>query len=124
MHGLQKQKGVSMVWLSAFVLMAFVLAVFIIKLSPVYFEYWQIRSVLTSLEEESQIEKKTNMQVVKMLQKRFLVNDLKPMNTKELSLSRHKDVFSIKLNYERRVSIFANIDAVVRFNDTFEVKSL
>ncbi len=104
-------------------------AIFIgLKITPVYMEYFSIRSAVDGLAEEMKTRQISKAQYMDLMRRRL---DINYVNIDGLTPSRDgcekskKDVFLFKtvkkstefgVDYEKRIKMLANIDFLISFN--------
>ncbi len=121
MNRWHRQKGMTAIgWLLVLGLIAF-FTLITLRLLPLYLEYAKVAAALESLENEPGITRKTRAEIVKMVQKRFDVNDVMNVSPKELKISKDKGVMTVSIDYERRENLISNIDVVAKFDKKIEV---
>lgn len=104
------------------VLMGGFIVICLIKLAPVYVDHWTIREAFTSVQEEIRPDKATKKEIHAMLDRRFTVNRIEQITTKDIQVVREKTRLLVKAPYEVRVPLLLNVDAVIKFAETgFEV---
>lgn len=91
------------------------------KLYPVYFDHYLIKSVMTDLIESPNELSKSNREIRLSLSKRFRVNQVKLPSEEALVLERDSGVLMINLNYQVEVPMFFNVAALVKFDEKYEV---
>ena len=117
-HG---QRGMTTIgWLIVLGLIAF-FALLILRLAPAYMEYYTVSSALDSLQQEPFIGSKTPMEIRNLLQRRFDVNDVKSIEAKDVKVTQSGGRTTIEANYEVRVPMLGNIDAMAKFDKSVEV---
>tara|TARA_R110002074_G_scaffold273719_2_gene445278 strand:- start:144 stop:590 length:447 start_codon:yes stop_codon:yes gene_type:complete len=123
-----KQTGMSTIVLIVIVGL-FGYAIFMgLKITPVYMEYFSIKSAIDGLADEMETRPMSKTQFMDFMRRRL---DINYVNINELKPSRDgcekskKDVFHFKsakkntqvgLNYERRIPMIANIDFLITFD--------
>lgn len=111
----RNQSGMTLI---SFVIVAAVVGSFLfiaMKLFPMYQEYYGVKSAAKSLAGEVGIANEQPAQIKDKLFKRFnigYVNSVKPEHVKIDTASGSK---VMHINYEVRVTLFGNLDAVGRF---------
>jgi hypothetical protein len=104
-------------------------AIFIgLKITPVYMEYFSVKSAVDGLAEEMKTRQMSKAQYMDLMRRRL---DINYVNIDGLTPSRDgcdktkKDVFHFKevkkstevgVNYEKRIPMLANIDFLISFN--------
>lgn len=124
MNRLTRQTGALDLQLLFVVLMGAFVVICLIKLAPVYIDNFTIREAFKGVQEEIVADetKATNKRIRAMLERRFTVNRIDRIKTKDVEFVREKTRLLVNAPYEVRVPLLLNIDAVVKFADTgFEV---
>ena len=99
-------------------------AVVIIKVMPLYMEHFKVKSSLDSLAQEVKDTQTvlSPSELEKRLINRLLVNDVKHVTQKNITITREGHKIVITVSYEARVHLFYNLDLVAQFkNDSVEV---
>lgn len=121
MKGLHKQRGMTAIgWMLVLGLIAFFTLV-TLRLLPMYMEYTKVASVLEALQNEPGITRKSKAEIRKLIGRRFDVNDVRELDPKLASIVQKSGVLTVTMVYERRTSLFGNIDLVAKFNKEVEV---
>ena len=123
-----KQTGMSTIVLIA-IIGLFGYAIFIgLKITPVYMEYFSIKSAVDGLADEMQTRQMSKAQYMDLMRRRL---DINYVNIDGLKPGRDgcdkskKDVFHFKtakkktevgVNYEKRIPMIANIDFLISFD--------
>lgn len=116
------QKGMSALLL-LFVLVSFgLILTCLFRLGPAYLDNFYIRDALRSLakdhpEDLTEISKDTIRQE---LSEYYSMNNVRGDAAKALEVERKKDKTLIMVNYEVRVPLLANVDAVVKFENVLD----
>lgn len=121
---LKKQRGMAMIsWLVVMVVLGF-FALVLIRLLPVYVDDYGVKNVIKSLSEDSALIAQNQSAdsmvtaVKTSLAKRFVVNNIKNISVHDVEVSSTTQGIEVHLEYESRVPILFNIDAVVHFEHT------
>ncbi|MGI9292915.1 MAG: DUF4845 domain-containing protein [Pseudomonadales bacterium] len=122
MNRLTRQTGALDLQLLFTVLMGAFVVICLIKMAPVYIDHWTIREAFQGVQEELGPNKADKKQIRSMLERRFTVNRVEQINSREVEFVREKTRLLVKAPYEVRVPLLLNVDAVVKFPNTgFEV---
>jgi len=117
---LRRQQGLSSLgWLIAIAITGITLTI-VAKLAPFYLDNRFVVSALKTLAEDSAFPKMTPNQVRSKLQKTFTINAIRGKPVKVLKVTRQKNVILVTINYEERVNILFNVDAVLTFNHALD----
>lgn len=118
----KKQSGMSgLMLLFVLALASFALTCFF-KLGPVYLDNWHIRGALKSMGEQhaNDLHQLTKTNIRNELSKFYMINNIRGEAAKALEVKRMKDYTLVIVAYEVRVPMFANIDAVLSFNNVLD----
>ncbi len=118
-----KQKGLSALGvLLILVIGGFFLAV-ATAVGPLYLDNSFVNAALQSLSNEP-IHKLSDDKIRRRLQDSFTINNVRDVNAKDTVIERKKTATLVRLDYERRVHLFANVDIVVVFENTYDTSKL
>ena len=123
MKNYNKQRGVTMVTIAAgLALLAFFVTI-AITLVPVYMENFSVSSHVSRLGKDSRTKEMTKEEIRKTLLKRFGIDDVKNVERQDILVSDIPGGYRIEVDYEVRKSFLGNVDLVVYFTETAEVKN-
>jgi len=96
----------------------------VVALGPVYLTNFTVRSTIKSLQAEPELASKSVVELRQAIERKFDVNQIDAIQAvcrdkakACLRIEKSKTVLRIDGNYEARVHVIANIDAVVVFSD-------
>ncbi len=92
-------------------------ALIILKLTPVYLEYFRVKQQVESLMDMGGLEAKAAVQVKKLLLRRFSIDDI-TIPPGDIKLAKKGRVVKLQIAWVRSTSMVGNIDALA----TFEIK--
>jgi len=115
------QKGMTAIgWMLVLGLIAF-FTLITLRMVPLYLEFGKVASTLESLKEQPNITRLTKSEIIKIVRKRFDVNDVDNVDPKLIKISKDKGVMKVGINYERREHLVGNVDIVAIFDKHVEV---
>lgn len=115
------QRGMTAIgWLLVLALIAF-FSLITLRMVPLYLEYAKVASVFESLQNEPGITRMTKAEVVRLVTRRFDVNDVYNVNPKALKVLKDGGVLTVSIAYERREHLVANVDIVAVFDKEIQV---
>lgn len=88
-----------------------------IKIAPVYFEHSVVKQSLASLSETKDIGFMSKPRVQDLFLRKLSVNSVKNVTPDQLEIEKTQGKVLLKLSYEVKVPMIANISAVVNFNE-------
>ena len=117
-----RQSGMTLIgFLLMFVLIGF-FALLIVKLAPIYLEYYKIHSILNDLKSESGLFDKTPKEITYLLQKRWDVNSVDRIKADQsLFFERHGGNLKVQVAYEVEEHLLGNVSVLVKFDDSINV---
>ena len=117
----RKQRGLTALGLLLVLMIFGFFVLLVIRLAPVYLEHMSVASSIKSLEQEVGIAEKTPQEVRSMLTRRLDVNDVDNFDYKLIEIKNEKGKLRISLDYEVRVPMIGNVDAIVSFSERTEI---
>ena len=116
-----KQQGASTPVVILFVAMAMIVLTIAFKLYPAFYENWQLQHVVESFNDEAGLQDLSIKEIKRRFDSRLLTNNVRDFNSADnLVLEKNEDTLFIYVEYEVRVPIYDNIDAIVSFEESLE----
>ncbi|WJW76140.1 DUF4845 domain-containing protein [Thiohalobacter sp. IOR34] len=116
-----RQQGMTLIgWLFVLGLIGF-FAILSLRLMPNYLEFFKVSSSLESLSSEPGITQKPKTEIRKLLNRRFEVNDVEHVSADDIRISKEDGRLKVRVEYEVRVPVMGNVDAVTRFEKEVEI---
>jgi hypothetical protein len=113
----KSQQGMTAIGiLMILVLCGFILMI-VIKLFPAYMESFKIDSALEGLTSDSRVQGASDAQVKDLILKKLQVDDVDEIKAKDIQIVSEGSKRKVYIDYERRVHMMGNVDAVVTFGD-------
>lgn len=116
----QSQSGLSSLGLLFFMFVGGVVFSVSVKLFPSYSDNITVKSVLEDVIENPTELAKPRSEIRRNIERRLSINQVSLPNRDALEILRDENGLVFVLDYEERVSLFANVDAVVVFKDEFK----
>lgn len=113
------QRGASLLSILLFLAVGGIALSMALKLSPAYFEFRTIDSVLTAVSNDPNELRKPLSGIRQDLAKKFRINQIQ-LQPDALRLSRDRGIIRFDLKYEVRVPMYFNVDALVKFEKNYE----
>ncbi|MCP4490735.1 MAG: DUF4845 domain-containing protein [Gammaproteobacteria bacterium] len=96
------QRGISLpTWLAIFAIFVFLLTTFF-KVFPMYYQNYQVKAVLTSVQEDASIDVKSKRAIWSTLDKRLYINEVSGIKREHVKISRKNGKTTITVTYETR----------------------
>lgn len=110
-----KQRGMTLIgWLMLLAILGFATLI-ALRLAPGYMEYLTVKQVVEQVYNQATPES-TPAQIRADIQRRFTVNDVKAVHSRDIEVRRQDGQLSIHLAYEFRTHVMGNVDAVLVFD--------
>jgi hypothetical protein len=119
-----RQRGMGMLGVIFTVSLVAFFMTLLFKLGPLYLNFWTIRSIMTGVVEQSESIQGGARGVIDTINKRMDVNSVKNITAKDFAVQKiEQNTYQVTVEYEQRVHLFFNIDAVAMFNYQVDVKT-
>jgi hypothetical protein len=116
-HRRNQQRGVSLPTMLFWVVLAAFFATILVKLTPIYVSNWTVRSVMEEVAHAKDGLDDGKKGIREQLRRRLEVNDVTTVGANDFSVEEAPDgTYDLVVDYEVRVHLFFNIDAVVSFH--------
>lgn len=116
------QKGLSFYgWLLVMGLVVF-FGLLTIKLAPVYLDNYKVQQAIAKLGKDPESGELTESAIRRSIAKQFDIEMIKDVAPEDITITEDQGVVSVEVEYEVRVPLFYNVDAVVSFHDVSEIK--
>lgn len=118
----RRQNGITALGFLIVAIFLGVILLAVIKLAPVYLEYAKVESSLNKVATEFQGERPSVEDIRTAIQRRFDIEDVRSINSRDISVTREPGGYTVTAAYEGRVSYLANLSLVAAFQKTVEIK--
>ncbi|MFM9888644.1 MAG: DUF4845 domain-containing protein [Burkholderiales bacterium] len=111
---MRRQYGLTITTLVTCLIVVGIVAVFLIKVSPVWIEYYNIRQAIAGMEKSGDLAK--SMPAVReSFDKRAEVGYITAIRGQDLDLSKTGNGFTVAFSYRKEIPIVANMSVVFDF---------
>mgnify|MGYP000730506146 CR=1 FL=1 len=120
---MNKQRGMTLIsWVFVLGIIAF-FATLVIRLLPMYQEYYGVVRIMENMKVELQDNKMTKAQVKSMLGKRFNTGYIESVKNENIEMTRDRQshVSGIAIDYEVRVPFIAQVSLVGHFQKEINI---
>lgn len=119
---LYKQRGLSYTgWLMVIAIVAMI-SVMAFRIIPVYMSHATVVTIIKSLQDEPDIERKSRAEIRKMLGKRFKMNMVTGVSGSDITITKKKHTMFVELNYQVKQPVFHNMEVLITFSDQIEME--
>lgn len=102
------------------VLIVIVLVVFFVHVAiamvPAYAGYWQVRSIMDRMPEKPEVIAKGPRSILQNLGTQLSINNVRNVSRSDFKLERAEDGLNLKLSYQVREQLIANVDVIMTFD--------
>jgi len=118
--GVSRQRGITMMGgLMILIFMAFVVVI-VMKVVPIYLNYYQIYTALEGLQSEPGIKSESKNQIMERILRRFDISQIYSPDPKDvIKIEKKGGVTEVKLAYEDRRGLLGNLEVVAVFEREF-----
>lgn len=89
------------------------------KIGPLYIDNYFVRASVNSLQ-EIDVGRASDREIRSALSRYFMVNSVRDISVNDAKIERDTKHVVVKLDYEKRIVFFGNVDVVVRFENHFD----
>jgi len=120
-QNISKQAGLTMMgWLFAAIIAGFFIYLGMLLL-PAMINNHTMGNILTTLQQEPGITQKSNREIIKLINNRLRINDIRDVKTDDFEIVRDGGRITIYLDYEKRIEFAKNIYILIVANKEVEL---
>lgn len=94
-----------------------------IRLVPVYIEAYEVGSILRSMADDPQLKEPSQRELRRTFEKRLNINSIEFISEDDLKVKEVEDGLQLTVNYEARVDLLGNLDAVAHFHKEVTIRN-
>lgn len=118
----KRQQGTSLILVLLVLTIAAFLGMFAFKVVPSHLEFLTVKSIGTSIASNDELMKQPKSKVMEALTRSFRANSLWELKAEEafvISKDASRGGYKVEVDYEKRSTLFHNIDVVSKFQHNF-----
>lgn len=119
---MKKQSGATLIgilfWGGILAFMVFCL----VKVVPVYFEHQEVKHALINLKEVPELKSMSKPRIQDRLLRTFQINSISNVSHEALEVEKEHGKVKLKLNYEVKVHLLSNVNALLEFHEEVVVE--
>jgi Domain of unknown function (DUF4845) len=93
----------------------------ILKIGPIYLDHSKVKDALASIEQDKDIETKSESEIRNSISKRFDMNYVARVTAQDMKIIKRGNYLKVEADYEVVEKIAGNLSALVEFHDVIEV---
>ncbi|MFT4519018.1 MAG: hypothetical protein ACI9JM_001409 [Halioglobus sp.] len=117
MKASRDQGGMSVPGILGILAMLGFFAMCAIRMTPLYFEYLSVQSIISGLIMEPGLGEFSATKIRRKIDQRFNTDQIYALGSKDVKILRRKGEVFLDSSYEVRIPIMWRIDAVMKFDD-------
>ena len=120
-----KQHGAT-IWVNLiWILMGVVIAIFAVKVIPIYLDNYTVAGSLEGLKSEEGLSQLKDRDILRKLEGYFTINNVRTIGKEKINIEREKrKLVAINIDYEVREHLFYNIDVILSFKNRLEAQDI
>ncbi len=123
MRTAQKQQGMTAISILLLLIVGGFFALLVMKLGPIYLENYKVKTVLANVESQANLASLSFPKIRSAVSKRLYINEVRRLDDKDIKIKRVGQVIKISVDYEVREKVLANVEVLVSFQESAELKS-
>lgn len=120
----RKQGGWTFLGVLALLIVAGIFVTVGFKLAPAYADHNTLKSIMTDVIADRHLLSERKHAIKSKLSHRYRTNSMYDFPQDAVTIEKDKGTVRLLVKYEKRIPIFANVDAVVYFEETYEGREL
>jgi hypothetical protein len=122
MESIRKQLGLSFVGVLLIVGVFAVTAFFTVKVGLVYFNHYQVKSVLDVLEKEQPVAQRSSVEIKRFVAKHFSINSIDYIHPSDVKLEQKVASINVQVDYEVVKPMVGNLSVLISFSEAKSLK--
>lgn len=118
MNSFKKQLGMSFTGILFMLIIGGFFVLCLLKVGPLYYNNYKMDQIfLRMLDTAEPLESQTAAEIRKRLSAQFSVDGIRDIKADDIEIKREDGDVSLRYEHEDRVSLFANIDVIAKFEN-------
>ena len=113
----KSQQGMTAIGMAMILALCGFVLVILVKLFPAYMEGFKISSSLQGLTSDNRVEGASDAKVKDLILKKLQVDDVDDVKAEHIKIVTSGSKRTVSIEFEKRVPMMGNVDAVVKFGD-------
>ena len=121
---MRRYRGISLIGFLIVAVIASVILLVLLKLTPAYMQHLNIAQSLQKVEKNIELPNnnaEARMEIRSALQRRFDVQDVTAIQARDIKITQVRNGYELTAKYTITVNIFGNLSIQLKFNDKGQV---
>jgi len=110
------QRGITLIGFIFVLIVAGFFAYLVMRLFPVYSEYFSLVRVMNETAAEANIGTKTPEQIKEMMDRRMYISYITSVTKKDIQVGRENGIYKMRVHYEVRGPLLYNLEYIATFD--------
>ena len=119
--GRSRQRGITVLAAILLLIVIGFVAVLVMRVLPIYIDYFSARSTLEGLRSELGIQERSPVDITKSIDRRFNISYIEHIQARDIKIIKKGGSLSLLLKYEDRRPLVGNMDVIAKFNETIQL---
>jgi len=117
----KSQQGMTAIGVvSILALVGFVLML-TVKVLPSYLDHFKVSAALKGLTSDIRAKDAGEKKIKSLILKKLQVDDVEYLGSKDIVITKTSSGLNVRIQFENRVPMFSNIDAMVKFDESVDL---
>ena len=110
------QRGITLIGFIFVLIVAGFFAYLVMRLFPVYSEYFSLVRVMNETAAEANVGSKTPDQIKEMMDRKMYISYISSVTKKDIQVGRENGIYKMRVHYEVRGPLFYNLEYIATFD--------
>jgi hypothetical protein len=111
----RKQQGMTAISFIILLMIFGFIGMIVAKLFPVYLEHFKVASALNGMAKDERAKDASDDEIKETIMKKLQIDDVEGLTKDDILISDSRQGRTVTIEYESRVNMVGNVDAVVKF---------
>ena len=117
------QRGITLIGFVLVLMVAGFFAYLLMRLFPVYSEYFSLVRVMNETAAEANVGTKTPEQIKESMDRRMYISYITNVTKKDIQVGRENGIYKMRVKYEVRGKLIYNLDFIASFDKSVNLVS-
>ena len=122
MNGPARQGGITFISLMLMFIIVGFFMLLLMKLGPIYMENFSVKTVLENLQKDPFIANQPAQKIRTQINNRLYVNEVRRLSDKDIKLKREGQKVMVNIDYQVKEHILGNVEVLLTFSESVELK--